>query len=102
LKASIVGKVVYEWLLEKEELVEKLSGESRKLKRELSKAQASGLDLGKRIAKLVDSLKKCQDEKSLVEIALRDSKKDLEKLNTACENDLKVCHTLKFPISGCE
>jgi predicted nucleic acid-binding Zn-ribbon protein len=56
MKASIVGKVISERLLEKEELVEKLSGESKKLKHEWNKAQDSGLDLEKRITELVDSL----------------------------------------------
>jgi hypothetical protein len=45
LKASIVGKVISERLLEKEELVRKLIDESRKLKRDLNKARASSLDL---------------------------------------------------------
>jgi hypothetical protein len=44
-KTSIVGKVVSERLLKKEGLVEKLTGESQRLKRELNKAQASSLDL---------------------------------------------------------
>jgi hypothetical protein len=58
LKASIVGKVVSERLLEKEGLVDKLTGESQKLKRELNKAQASSLDLEQRNTELVDSLNK--------------------------------------------
>jgi hypothetical protein len=40
LKASIVGKVVSERILEKAELVEKLTAESQKLKRELNQALA--------------------------------------------------------------
>jgi chromosome segregation ATPase len=94
LKASIAGKVTTEQLLEKEELVEKLSSESKKLKRELNKAQASGLDLEKRIAELVDSLKKCHHEKNLTEAALHDSKNDLEKLNKSHEGDLKIIENL--------
>jgi chromosome segregation ATPase len=95
LKASIVGKVVSEWLLEKEELIGNLTDESRKLKRDLNKARASGLDIEKRITELVDSLKKCQDKKGPAKAALRDSKKDLEKLNKAHENDLKVIENLR-------
>jgi predicted RNase H-like nuclease (RuvC/YqgF family) len=124
LKASIVGKVVSKRLLEKDEVIKKISGESKKLRRELNKAQASGIELEQRISELADSLKKCQDEKRLAEAALHDSKKDLEKLNKTHEDDLKMienlrkdsdrnaktvdelrvsnCHTLKFPISGCE
>jgi hypothetical protein len=44
---TIVGKVDSERLLKKVELVENLTDESKKLKRELNKAQASGLDLEK-------------------------------------------------------
>jgi predicted nucleic acid-binding Zn-ribbon protein len=95
LKASIVGKVVSERLLEKEELVEKLTCESKKLKRELNKAQASGLDLEKGIVELVDSLKKCQNEKSLAEAALHDSRKDLERFNKTHEDDLKLIENLR-------
>jgi chromosome segregation ATPase len=95
LKASIVGKVVSERLLEKEGLVEKLTSESRKLKREMNKAQASSLDLEQRITELADSLKKFQDEKGLVEAALRDSQKELEKLNKTREEDLKMIENLR-------
>jgi hypothetical protein len=45
LKASIVGKVISERLLEKDEVIKKLSGESKKLKRELNKTQASSIEL---------------------------------------------------------
>jgi predicted nucleic acid-binding Zn-ribbon protein len=83
------GKVVSERLLEKDEAIKKLSGESKKLKHELNKAQASGVELEQWISELVDSLKKCQDEKRLVEAALRDSKKDLQKLNKTHEDDRK-------------
>jgi predicted nucleic acid-binding Zn-ribbon protein len=85
----LCGKVVSERLLEKDEAIKKLSGESKKLKHELNKAQASGVELEQWISELVDSLKKCQDEKRLVEAALRDSKKDLQKLNKTHEDDRK-------------
>jgi F0F1-type ATP synthase membrane subunit b/b' len=61
----------------------------------LNKAQTSGLDMEKRFTELADSLKKCQDEKSLVETALHDSKKDFEKLNKAHEYDLKMIENLR-------
>jgi predicted RNase H-like nuclease (RuvC/YqgF family) len=95
LKASIVGKVTSKRLVNKEELVGKLTDESRKLKHDLNKAQASGLSLEKQITELKESLKKCQDKKVLVETTLRDSKKDLEKLNKACEDDLKMIENLR-------
>jgi hypothetical protein len=43
LKASIVAKVVSEWLLEKDEVIKKLSGKSKKPGHELNKAQVSGI-----------------------------------------------------------
>jgi chromosome segregation ATPase len=61
----------------------------------LNKAQASGLSLEKQITELKESLKKCQDKKVLVETTLHDSKKDLEKLNKACEDDLKMIENLR-------
>jgi chromosome segregation ATPase len=43
---------------------------------------------------LVDSLKKCQEEKKLAEDALRNSKKDHEKLNKTRDDDLKLIENL--------
>jgi predicted RNase H-like nuclease (RuvC/YqgF family) len=82
--------VVSERLLEKDEVIKKLFGESKKLSRELNKAQASGIELEQWISQLADSLKKCQDEKRLAEAALYDSKKDIEKLNKTHEDDRKM------------
>jgi hypothetical protein len=45
LKASTVGKVVTEGLFEKDEVIKKLSGKSKKLRREFNKAQASSIEL---------------------------------------------------------
>jgi hypothetical protein len=45
LKTSIVGKVVSKRLLKKEELIGKLSSDSKKLKCELNKAQVSSIEL---------------------------------------------------------
>jgi cell division protein FtsB len=59
LKASIIGKVVSERLLENDEIVKKLSGEYDKLKRELNTTHASSAELEEQISELVDSLKKC-------------------------------------------
>jgi chromosome segregation ATPase len=61
----------------------------------LNKVQASNLDLDKQIVELANSLKKCQDEKQLVEAALHDSKKHHEKLNKTREVDLKMIENLR-------
>jgi chromosome segregation ATPase len=95
LKASIVGKVVSERLLEKDEIIKKLFGESEKLKRDLNKAHTSNAELEQRISKLVESLKKFQEEKSIAEAALQDSKKDLEKLKKTHEDDLNLIENLR-------
>jgi hypothetical protein len=58
LKASIVGKITTERLLEKDEVIKKLSSESKKLKREFNLALVSNIDLEQRISELADSLKK--------------------------------------------
>jgi chromosome segregation ATPase len=87
--------VVSERLLEKDEVIKKIFGKSKKLRCELNKAQASGIELEQRISKLANSLKKCQDEKKLIEAALNDSKKDLEKLNKTHEDDLKMIENLR-------
>jgi uncharacterized protein YeeX (DUF496 family) len=95
LKASLVGKVVSERLLEKEELIGKLFGESNKLKRELNKALVSSVDLEQRISELTDSLKRCQDEKRPAKAALQDSKNDLVKLDKTHEDVLKMIENLR-------
>jgi predicted RNase H-like nuclease (RuvC/YqgF family) len=59
LKASILGKVIYERLLENDETIKKLSGDSERLKRNIDKAQTSSAELEQRISELVDSLNKC-------------------------------------------
>jgi chromosome segregation ATPase len=87
--------VVSERLLEKDEVIKKISYESKKLRRELNKAQASGIELEQWISELAKSLKKCQGEKKLVDASLDDSKKDLEKLNKTHECDLKMIDNLR-------
>jgi hypothetical protein len=89
LKASIVGKITTERLLEKDEVIKKLSGESKKLMREFNLAQVSSIELEQQIANLANPLKKCQDKKRITETTLQDSKKDLEKLKTH-EDDLNL------------
>jgi seryl-tRNA synthetase len=82
LKALLLRKVASERLVEQEEAAKKLSKESKKLKRDFNLAQVAILDLEKKVAELALALKKCQDEKKIVEDekkvteeALEDSKK---------------------------
>jgi hypothetical protein len=48
LKSSIVGKISAERLQEKEEIIKKMSNESKKLKREFTLAQVANIDLEKK------------------------------------------------------
>jgi hypothetical protein len=60
LKTSILGKVTAMWLQEREEVINKMSIEPKKLKREFNLAQAANIDLEKKVVDLVDALKKCE------------------------------------------
>jgi chromosome segregation ATPase len=93
-KASIVGKATAERLHEKDEVIKKLSSESKKLKREFNLAQVASIELEKHVADLADSLKKCQDEKKIAEAALEDSKKDLKKLKKTHKDVLSLIENL--------
>jgi septal ring factor EnvC (AmiA/AmiB activator) len=89
LKTVVVGRLV------SEQLVAKLSDESRDLKRDLENTQTSNLDLYKQIKELKESLKKSHEEKKLVDVALRNLKKDHDKLAKAHDNDLKMIQNLR-------
>jgi chromosome segregation ATPase len=78
-----------------------LSKESRKLKRDFNLAQATKLDLEKKVVELADALKRCQDEKKtaedgkrVAEEALESSKKDLEKLQKTHDEDSRLIENL--------
>jgi hypothetical protein len=75
LKASFLGKIAFERLMEEEEATKKLFRESRKLKCEFNLAQSANLDLEKKVVELADALKKCQDEKKITEDGKRLPKK---------------------------
>jgi hypothetical protein len=79
-----------------------LSKEFRKLKCDFNLAQAANLDLEKKVAELVEALKKCHDKKKIVEDekkatqdALENFKKDLEKLQNTHDEDLKLIENLR-------
>jgi hypothetical protein len=102
LKASLLGKVASERLVEQEEAAKKLSIESRKLKHDFNLAQAANMDLEKKVVELTEALKRCQDkkrvaedEKKVAQGALENSKKDLEKLQNTHEEDLKLIENLR-------
>jgi hypothetical protein len=102
LKASLLGKIASERLVEQEEATKKLSKESRKPKCDFNLAQAANLDLEKKVAELANALKKCQDEKKIVEDGkkvaeetLKNSRKELEKLQKTHDEDLKLIKNIR-------
>jgi hypothetical protein len=101
-KASLLGKIVSERLVEQEEVTKKLSKESRKLKCDFNLAQAANLDLEKKVAELAEALKRCQDEKKIAEDgkriaeeALESSKRYLKKLQKTHDDDLRLIENLR-------
>jgi hypothetical protein len=57
LKASVLGKVTSKRFIEQEEATNKLSRESKKLKRNFDLAQDANLNLEKKVAELAEALK---------------------------------------------
>jgi predicted transcriptional regulator len=101
LKASLLGKITSQHLVEQEKITKKLSEESKKLKHDFNLAQAANVDLEKKVAELADALKNCQDAKKIaedgrkvVEETLENSKKDLEKLQKTHDDDLRLIENL--------
>jgi hypothetical protein len=76
----MLGKIAAERLIEQEKVNKHLSQESKELKRNFNLAQAVNLDLEKKVAKLAEALRQCQDGKKIAEEALEQSKRDFEKL----------------------
>jgi type IV secretory pathway VirJ component len=91
----MLGKVAAERLINQEKLNKQLSQESKELKRNFALAQSANLDLEKKVAELAEALKRCQDEKKIVDEALEQSKKDLEKLQRTHDDDLSLIDNLR-------
>jgi chromosome segregation ATPase len=94
LKASMLGTVATEQLIDQEKANKRLSQESKELKRNFSLAQSANLDLEKKVAELAEALKRCQDEKRNAGEALEQSKKKLEKLQKTHEDDMSLNENL--------
>jgi Rad3-related DNA helicase len=91
----MLGKVVVEQRAEQEKANKQLSQESKELKRSFALAQSANIDLEKKVAELAEALKTCQDEKKIAEAALEQSKKELEKVQKAHEDDLSLIKNLR-------
>jgi chromosome segregation ATPase len=95
LKASLLGKVASQRLVEQEKINKKLFEESKKLNCYFNLSRAANLDLEKKVSELAEALKRCQDEKKIAEEAIKHSKKDLEKLQKTHDDDLKLIENLR-------
>jgi uncharacterized protein len=91
----MLRKVAVERLVDQEKTNKQLSQESKELKRNFALAQSANLDLEKKVAELAEALKVCQDEKKVVEAALEQSKKELEKVQKTHEDDLSLIENLR-------
>jgi hypothetical protein len=89
------GKVAIERLAEQEKANKQLSQESKELKRSFALAQSANIDIEKKVAELAEALKTSQDEKKIAEATLGQSKKKLEKVQKAHEDDLSLIENLK-------
>jgi hypothetical protein len=75
LKASFLGKVALQCLVEQKKINKKLLEESKKLKCDFNLSRAANSDLEKNIAELADTLKKCEDEKKVAKESFANSQK---------------------------
>jgi cysteinyl-tRNA synthetase len=91
----MLGKVSVERLAEQEKANKQLSQESKELKRSFALAQSANIDIEKKVAELAEALKTSQDEKKIAEATLGQSKKKLEKVQKAHEDDLSLIENLK-------
>jgi DNA repair exonuclease SbcCD ATPase subunit len=91
----MLGKVALERLYKQEKINEELSHKSKELERNFTLAQYTNLELEKKVAELAQALKTSHDEKKVVEVALEESKKALEKVQKSHEGDLSVIEKLR-------
>jgi small-conductance mechanosensitive channel len=97
----LLGKIASERLVEQDKVNERLSQESKELRRNFDLAQAANLDLEKKVAELAETLRKCQDGKRIAEEALELSKKDFEKLQKTHDDDLSLIENLRKDHDKC-
>jgi chromosome segregation ATPase len=95
LKASLLGKVASQRLVEQEKINKRLLDDSKKLSRDFKLSRAANSNLEKKVSELVEALKKCQDEKKIAEEAFANLRKDLDKLQKTHDDDLKLIKNLR-------
>jgi hypothetical protein len=94
LKASLLGKVASQRLVEQGKINKKLLEDSKKRSRDFKLSRAANSNLEKKVSEQAEALKKCQDEKKIVEEAFANSRKDLDKLEKTHDDDLKLIENL--------
>jgi hypothetical protein len=95
LKHSMLGKLVVERLAEQEKANKQLSQKSKELERSFILAQSKNIELEGKVTELADALKISQDEKKVAGAALEQSKKELERVQKAHEDDLSLTENLR-------
>jgi chromosome segregation ATPase len=91
----MLGKVAVERLAEQEKANKQLSQKSKELERSFALAQSANIELERKVTELADALKISQDEKKVAGAALEQSKKELEKVQKAHEDDLSLIENLR-------
>jgi chromosome segregation ATPase len=91
----MLGKFAAERLIDQEKLNRQLSQECKELKRNFSLAHSTNHDLEKKVAELVEVLKRCQDEKKVAEEDAENSRKGLERLQKTHDDDLRMIENLR-------
>jgi DNA repair exonuclease SbcCD ATPase subunit len=84
-----------ERLAEQEKANKQLSQKSKELERSFALAQSANIELERKVSELADALKISQDEKKVAGAALEQSKKELEKVQKAHEDDLSLIENLR-------
>jgi hypothetical protein len=95
VKASISARIACERLIEQEKANKKLTEDHQKLNHNFNLSRAANSGLEKKVSELAEALKKCQDEKKIVEEAAENSRKDLEKLWKTHDDDLRLIENLR-------
>jgi DNA repair exonuclease SbcCD ATPase subunit len=91
----MLGKVAVERLAEQEKANKQLSQKSKELERSFALAQSVNIKVERKVTELADALKISQDEKKAAGAALEQSKKELEKVQKAHEDDLSLIKNLR-------
>jgi DNA repair exonuclease SbcCD ATPase subunit len=91
----MLGKVAVERLAKQEKANKQLSQKSKELERSFALAQSANIELERKVSELADALKISQDEKKVAGAALEQSKKELEKVQKAHEDDLSLIENLR-------